>query len=153
IQRATALGMGAGVAMYCANSVSAQDATAEESSATTGLPDGGTEGQERGAGGDLKIIQWQAPSHLNALRSTGDKDNLGAQFVSEPLMINDIDGNLVPVLVSEVPSVENGLLAEDLTSVTYNLLPDVTWSDGEPFTAEDVKFTWEYAVDDNNAVV
>ncbi|HWV23771.1 MAG TPA: peptide ABC transporter substrate-binding protein [Thermomicrobiales bacterium] len=154
IQRATALGMGAGLAMYCASAVSAQDASpAASEGGAAGLPDGGTQDQARGAGGDLKIIQWQAPSQLNGLLSTGDKDNLAAQFVSESLMVRNVDGNLVPVLVTEVPSVENGLLAEDLKSVTYNLLPDVTWSDGEPFTADDVKFTWEYAVDDSNPVV
>ena len=29
-------------------------------------------------------------------------------------------------------------------SVTFKLKEGVLWSDGEPFTAEDVKFTWEY---------
>src|SRR5690606_13138908 len=53
----------------------------------------------------------------------------------------------------EVPSVENGLLAEDLTSVTLTLMPGVTWSDGEPLTAEDIKFTVEWVQDAaNNAV-
>src|SRR5690606_37501842 len=27
------------------------------------------------------------------------------------------------------------------------------WSDGEPFTAEDVRFTWEWALDEENAAV
>jgi peptide/nickel transport system substrate-binding protein len=115
------------------------------------LPASGTENQERGAGGELKIIQWQAPSQLNGMVATGDKDNLAALFVSESLMVRNADGNLVPVLVTEVPSVENGLLAEDLTSVTFKLKEGVVWSDGEPFTAEDVRFTWEWAMDDNNA--
>jgi peptide/nickel transport system substrate-binding protein len=34
--------------------------------------------------------------------------------------------------------------------VTYTLLPDVTWSDGTPFTAEDVKYTWEWVTDPAN---
>ena len=38
-------------------------------------------------------------------------------------------------------------LAEDGMSVTYKLKEGVVWSDGEPFTAEDVKFTWEYTSD------
>ena len=155
IERATALGMGAGVAMYCADVVAqTPGASPEAAAATTGeLPAAGTENQERGAGGDLNIIQWQAPSQMNGLVATGDKDNMAAQLVSEPLMIRDPEGLLVPVLVKEVPTVQNGLLAEDLMSVTYNLLEGVTWSDGEPFTAEDVRFTWEWAMDDANAAV
>ena len=52
------------------------------------------------------------------------------------------DGTIIPNLVTEVPTVENGLLAEDLTSVTYKLQDGILWSDGEPFTADDVVFTW-----------
>lgn len=148
--------MGAGLAMYVSGTVGAQDASPEASAAasTAGeLPTGGTENQERGAGGDLRIIQWQAPSQMNGVVATGDKDNLAAQFVSESLMVRDIEGRLVPVLVTEVPSVDNGLLAEDLKSVTFTLKEGVLWSDGEPFTANDVRFTWEWAMDDANAAV
>ena len=61
------------------------------------------------------------------------------------------DGTLIPNLITEVPTVENGLLAEDLKSVTYKLLDGVTWADGEPLTADDVLFTWEWVVDPANA--
>src|SRR4029079_15825841 len=57
------------------------------------------------------------------------------------------DGSVIPVLAAEVPSLEAGTVAKDGKSVTYKLKPGVTWSDGEPFTAADVKFTWQYAVD------
>ncbi|HVL22977.1 MAG TPA: peptide ABC transporter substrate-binding protein [Thermomicrobiales bacterium] len=154
IERSTALGMGLGVAMYCAGTVGAQDASPEASPAAAAkLPDGGTEGQERGAGGELKIIQWQAPTQANSLVSTGDKDNLASQLVSEALMVRDPEGHLIPVLVTDVPTVENGLLAEDLKSVTFKLKEGIVWNDGEPLTAEDVRFTWEWAMDDANAVV
>ncbi len=155
VQGATALGMTASVATWCAGTVAAQDATPE--TATLGaagadaIPSSGTENQERGAGGELRIIQWQAPSHLSALQATGDKDNLGAQLVSESLMARLPDATLVPILVKDVPTVANGLLAEDLKSVTFNLLEGVTWSDGEPFTAADVVFTWQWVMDDDNA--
>ena len=158
LERATALGMGLGVAMYCANTVSAQDASpaASPGGSAAGIgviPDSRTEGQERGAGGDLKILQWQAPSQLNGMVATGDKDNLAALFVSESLMVRLPDGSLAPQLITEVPTVDNGLLAADLMSVTYTLKEGVVWSDGQPLTAEDIKFTWEWALDDNNAAV
>ena len=98
-------------------------------------------------GGELKLIQWQAPSMLSPHVSTGEKDYLAGQLVVEPLMHYLPDGSLIPNLVTEVPTVENGMLAEDLSSVTYKLLDGVLWSDGEPLTAEDVVFTWEWIVD------
>ena len=154
IGRATALGMSAAGALMVADAVAQGTPEASpETRAVAALPDSGTEGQTRGAGGELRIIQWQAPSQLNALVSTGDKDNMAAQFVSEPLMVRDIEGQLVPFLVKEIPSLDNGLLADDLTSVTYNLVEGVLWSDGEPFTAEDVAFTVEWANNPDNPVV
>ncbi|HYI23956.1 MAG TPA: peptide ABC transporter substrate-binding protein [Thermomicrobiales bacterium] len=81
---------------------------------------------------------------LNPLTSSYYSDHLGACLVLEPLMHYRADGTVIPNLVTDVPAVENGMLAPDRTFVTYQLLPDVTWSDGEPFTAEDVRFTWEW---------
>jgi peptide/nickel transport system substrate-binding protein len=159
IERASAIGIGAGVAMYAA-SVAAQtpDASPDAPAAAGGAgmtsgtprPMEGTENQERGAGGELKIIQWQAPSHLGAHQATGDKDTLAASLVLEPLMHYGEDAGLLPNLITEVPSFENGLLAEDLSSVTLNLLPDITWSDGEPLTSADVRFTWEWVTNPEN---
>ncbi len=118
-----------------------------------GAPAEGMDGRTRGEGGELKLIQWQAASMLSPHVSTGEKDYLAAQLIVEPLMHYLPDGSLIPNLVTEVPSVENGMLAEDLTSVTYTLLDGVLWSDGEPLTAEDVVYTWEWIVDPANASV
>jgi peptide/nickel transport system substrate-binding protein len=74
--------------------------------------------QVRGSGGELKIIQWQAVTTLSAHNATGGKDYEGAALVSEPLLRVLPDTTLVPNLVKEVPSIENGLLAADLSSVT-----------------------------------
>jgi peptide/nickel transport system substrate-binding protein len=155
IQRATALGVGLPVTMFVLNSVKFSGVSAANlpSFQTGGLgkPAEGTEGQTRGAGGELKILQWQAPTTLNAHSNQGTKDQLAASLVSEPLLNFLPDATLVPNLVKEVPTVENGLLAEDLSSVTYNLLEGVTWSDGEPFTADDVVFTWQWITNEENA--
>ena len=118
-----------------------------------GPPAEGMDGRERGEGGELRLIQWQAPSMLSPHVSTGEKDYMAGQLIVEPLMHYLPDGSLIPNLVTEVPTIENGLLAEDLTSVTYKLLDGVLWSDGEPFTADDVRFTWEWIVDPANASV
>jgi peptide/nickel transport system substrate-binding protein len=145
IARATALGMATGLALHIAET-SAQDGTPAASSGSV-APSGGTENQTRGEGGRLSIIQWQAPSQLNALQATGDKDGLGAALVSEPLMFRGPDGQLIPVLIDEVPTVENGMLADDFTSVTFKLKEGVTWSDGTPFTSADLVFTLDWILD------
>src|SRR5829696_137734 len=116
----------------------------------TGRPAEGMDGRTRGEGGELKIIQWQAPSMLSPHVSTGTKDSLAASLIMEPLMNYLPDGTLIPNLVTEVPTIENGLLAEDLKSVTYKLLDGILWADGEPLTADDVVFTWEWVVDPAN---
>ena len=153
LQRGAALGIGAGVlTTLAANTASAQDATPEASptSGSSVFPDVGTENQQRGAGGELRILAVQAASGLSAHNANGGKDISASMVISEALLQYDGDGALVPVLVHEVPTLENGLLAEDLSTVTFNLLHDVVWSDGEPFTANDVKFTWEWNTDPAN---
>jgi peptide/nickel transport system substrate-binding protein len=166
LARATALGVPGAVAVFMANATPAiaagrtgngfafyaQDATPSPAGAV-GFPATGMEGRTRGEGGELRIIQWQAATVLNSHRATGTKDFMTADMVNEPLMRYAEDGSLLANLVTEVPSVENGLLAEDLASVTFNLLPDVTWSDGEPFTSRDVQFTWQWVTTESNAAV
>ena len=57
------------------------------------------------------------------------------------------------MLAAEIPSVANGTLAKDLTSVTWRLKKNATWHDGKPFTADDVIFNWEYVADPATAAV
>jgi peptide/nickel transport system substrate-binding protein len=86
----------------------------------------------------------QAVSILNPYLSRGDKDVYSAAFVLEPLANFDPNGQLVPTLAEEIPTLENGGIAADLKSITWKLKRDVLWSDGTPFTAADVVFTYEY---------
>ncbi len=150
IEAAVALGVAAPTAGFIAQGAMAQDATPTASGGAV-APSAGTEDQTRGGGGELRILQWQAPSQMSPHNSTGDKDVLAAQPVLEPLMHYLADGTLVPCLITEVPSFENGLLSEDSTTVTFNIQPDVVWSDGTPFTANDVAFTWEWILNPDNA--
>src|SRR5580704_3117599 len=100
-----------------------------------------------GGGGALKLLFWQAATLLNPHFAVGAKDQEGARIFYEPLAAWDPDGNLVPVLAAEIPDIENGGIAADGTSVTWKLKKGVQWHDGEPFTADDVVFNWEYASD------
>ena len=72
-------------------------------------------------------------------------------FAEYLIDVND-KGEYVPVLAVEVPSVDNGGVSPDGLTITYKLKKGVKWSDGEPFTSEDVKFTWEALVNPKNLV-
>ncbi len=99
---------------------------------------------ERGRDGDLRIIYWQAVSIMNPYLSGGTKDLEAASLVIEPLGRYDPQGNLVPYLAAEIPTVANGGVSEDLTSITWTLQEGLLWSDGTPVTSRDVQFSWEY---------
>jgi peptide/nickel transport system substrate-binding protein len=107
----------------------------------------------RGGGGRLRLLWWQAPTILNVHLSTGTKDNDASRVVHEPLAGFNPDGELIPILAAEIPSLDNGGLARDGTAVTWHLKQGVVWHDGQPFTAEDVVFTWDYAADSATGAV
>lgn len=116
--------------------------------------DGGDDGgddapaSDAGNGGELLLLQWQAPSQANPYLSSGSKDLLAGSLVLEPLAEIGPDGALVPALATEIPTSGNGGLSADGLTITWNLRDDVLWSDGTPFTSADVVFTYEYCVDE-----
>jgi len=102
----------------------------------------------RGDAGHVNIIYWQAASILNPFLSGGTKDVEASSLVIEPLARYDENGNMVPWLVDEIPTVANGGVSEDLTSITWKITPGILWSDGSPFTSADVVFTANYCMDE-----
>ncbi|MGE4077849.1 MAG: peptide ABC transporter substrate-binding protein [Reyranella sp.] len=108
---------------------------------------------KRGGGGLLRVLWWQAPTLLNPHFATGGKDQDGSRVFYEPLAGWDQGGNLRPLLAESVPSREDGTLAADGKSVTWKLKKGVKWHDGQPFTADDVVFNWEYARNPATAAV
>ena len=102
---------------------------------------------ERGSDGQLNILYWQAASTMNPYLSGGTKDIEAASLVLEPLAHYDESGNMVPTLVTEIPTLENGGVSEDLKSITWKLNPEIKWSDGTPLTAADVVFSGDYCLD------
>src|SRR6266542_5026187 len=107
----------------------------------------------RGGGGLLKVLWWQAPTLLNPHFANGTKDQDASRVFYEPLGAYDPDGNIVPVLAAEVPSLQNGQVAKDGLSVTWRLKKNVVWHDGKPFTADEVVFNWEYVMDPATSAV
>jgi peptide/nickel transport system substrate-binding protein len=94
----------------------------------------------------LRLLYWQAPTILNPHFSSGFKDSEASRITLEPLASFDADGNMVLFLAAEEPTLENGGVAADGTAVTWKLKEGITWSDGTPFTAEDVAFTYDFII-------
>lgn len=98
-------------------------------------------------GGSLKTVVAREFELLNFyIQTSGEAENVES-YIAEPLIGTDDQGQYFPQLVEEVPSVENGLVSEDGLTVIYKLKSGILWSDGEPLTSEDIKFTWEAIVD------
>ncbi|HSI54943.1 MAG: peptide ABC transporter substrate-binding protein [Ramlibacter sp.] len=108
---------------------------------------------KRGGGGALRLLWWQGPTLLNPHFASGTKDQEGSRIFYESLAIWDNDANLVPILAAEIPTRANGGLSADGRSVTWKLKRGVNWHDGQPFTADDCVFNWEFARDPATAAV
>ena len=120
-------------------------AIATSAFASTAIADG-HEG-ERARDGEVKIIYWQAPSILNPYLSGGTKDIESSSLVIEPMGRYDQNGDMMPWLAAEIPTVGNGGVSKDLTSITWKLKEGLVWSDGSPVTSTDVVFTANYCMD------
>ena len=96
--------------------------------------------------GRIVVGLSQEPTVFNPLMPHIETDD-GVNFsVFDALFRINVDGVIVPNLASEVPSLDNGGISEDGLNWRIRLRDDVTWHDGTPFTAEDVKFTLELIV-------
>lgn len=90
------------------------------------------------------IAMSQEPVQFNPLLYV----NSGTENVPEACMFDalwDVDeaGRFIPNLAVEVPSRENGRVSPDGLVWKITLKRDVKWSDGQPFTARDVEFTYQ----------
>ena len=101
-------------------------------------------------GGVANFLLYEEPDSLNPLVGNTSIALQVSTTILEGLAYNDPDGNFQTELAAELPTLENGGVSEDLKTVTWKLKPGVVWSDGEPFTSEDVKFTWEAVKDPAN---
>lgn len=87
-------------------------------------------------------IPIDPPSFNAYINDTGYEELIG-ELVFGGLAEIAPDGTFYAELATDIPTPENGGVSDDGLTVTWHLRPGVRWSDGEPFTAEDVVFTWQ----------
>ena len=97
-----------------------------------------TEPEDGGKGGTIIAASFADAEILNPILSTDTASNEVNSMLYNALVQLDVDD------VSVVPDLaERWEVSEDELTFTYYLREGVTWHDGEPFTAEDVRFTYE----------
>ncbi len=102
----------------------------------------------------LRIAYGAEIDTLNALTSQNLTD-IEILIVEGLIMSND-QNSYIPVLATEIPTLENGGVVENedgTVTMTWPLQEGVQWHDGEPFSSADVCFTWSFIVSDAGAAV
>jgi peptide/nickel transport system substrate-binding protein len=94
-------------------------------------------------GGVLRIYQYDSPAsmsiHEEAFNSA--QNPMMAVFNNLVLFDQSVPQNRMETILPELAT--KWSWNADLTELTFQLRPGVSWHDGKPFTAADVKCTWE----------
>ncbi len=103
--------------------------------------------------GVLRVAIQSDVKTLNPLLNSNTTDGFMADLMFEPLLAADSKGDPVPMLATSVPSIENGGISADGLTITYHLRRHAKWTDGQPVTSKDVKWSWQAIMNPNNNVV
>ncbi|MCC6469496.1 MAG: peptide ABC transporter substrate-binding protein [Alphaproteobacteria bacterium] len=99
------------------------------------------------------IGMTQEPVQFNPLLYV----NAGTENVPEACMFDALwdmndEGKFIPNLATAIPSREDGSISADGKTWKINLKRGVKWSDGAPFTAKDVEFTYQAIINPKVAI-
>jgi len=103
--------------------------------------------------GVLRIAIQQDVKSLNPLLNSNTTDGFIAFLMFEPLLSANDKGDPVPILATEVPTIENGGIAKDGLTVTYHMRREAKWTDGVPVTSKDVKWSWSAIMNPDNNII
>ncbi len=101
---------------------------------------------EQGApvhGGRLVIGMQQEPEILNDAVNSMVADVYVCNLIFSKFVKHNERMELVPDLIEEIPTVENGGISRDYLTYTYHIRRNARWHDGVPVTSYDAKFSYE----------
>jgi peptide/nickel transport system substrate-binding protein len=98
-------------------------------------------------GGRLVIGVQQEPEMLSEILNSMATNNMVCNLVFSKFVKYDDQFRLIPDLITEIPTVENGGVSADHRTYTYHLRSDARWHDGRPVTSRDARFTYEIIMD------
>ncbi len=76
------------------------------------------------------------PSRINPILSTDSASSEITRWIFNALITYDKDGNIIPELAQSYRFIDD-------TTLIFTLRKDIRWSDGTPFSAKDVLFTYQ----------
>src|SRR2546427_7942030 len=109
---------------------------------------GGTTSQTPKKGGHVVEGNFSDIRTLNSMLSSDTASNQVIGLMFDGLLNYKKNGDLIPALAAELPKTS----ADGLT-YTFKLRPNLKFSDGQPLTSDDVKFTYQLAYDPQYADV
>ena len=94
-------------------------------------------------GGVLKIQHWDSPASMSILEEATYSTVVPMMGIMNNLVMykQDVPQNSLQSIVPDLAT--EWSWSEDGTELTFKLRHDVKWHDGKPFTAADVKCTWD----------
>ena len=106
----------------------------------------------------IGITQYPSTFHPNIDSMLAKTYILG--FTRRPFTVYDRSWQLICMLCTKLPTLENGLAKPETTpdgkkgiAVTYTILPQAVWGDGVPITTKDVLFTWKVGRNGKTGVI
>ncbi len=96
------------------------------------------------AGGKINVGSAVEPETWNPLISEQMSVQEVGRLLFSGLLLQNDKGEWIPDLAAEVPTLANGGISSDGLTVTYRLKPNLKWQDGQPLSARDVQFTFEF---------
>lgn len=102
----------------------------------------------RRADAQVRVLTVAIPSNpatFDPINQTNHDAMVVNQLIFENLIEIDADGRRIPMLARNLPTV-----SADRLTYAFDLRDDVRFQNGAPFTAEDVKYSYEYILDPAN---
>ncbi len=103
--------------------------------------------------GTLRIAIQDTPNTLDPILASNTTESMISRLSFDLLVTADETGKAIPDLAETVPTQENGGISKDGLTITYHLRKNVKWHDGQPFTSNDVKFSYTAIMNKANNVV
>ncbi len=94
----------------------------------------------------------EEPDNLNEMFAHTDAADQLANLIYEPLFRYAPNGDFLPAAATEVPTLQNGGISKDGKTIVLHMRKGMTWSDGAPYDARDLQFTWRAVMNPANNV-
>ncbi|MGP8100954.1 MAG: ABC transporter substrate-binding protein [Candidatus Cybelea sp.] len=102
--------------------------------------------------GVVRIGEDEEPDGLNLMYAHTAASDAIVGLLFSFILRYDAEGNYIPDLATQVPTLRNGGISRDGKTIVVHLRKGVVWADGAPLTAADWLFTYHAVRNPLNAV-